>query len=138
MDEGSLYSYSRTNKYHIINGIQMAIPNLNIDINYRNDTYEIEFIHCTNDFICDYYQVYCDSVDTIWKMIKPDTAIVIERSDYGPESALQITYYADIRYRFNTRHDTLSIMYDKLHENETNFRQKLKENKSLDCKIDFF
>jgi hypothetical protein len=139
-NEELVHSYSRTNKYHIVNGITIPFSHLDVYINYRNSVYEIEFIRWANDCMCDFYQVYCDSVNTLWKIVKPDTnTIVIRRMDYGIASALQITYdTAEMRYRFNTSASMLSIIHDKLHESETNFRHGLMSPEQTDCKIDFF
>jgi hypothetical protein len=141
-----LETYSRTNKYHQVNDRQIAIKDLWICIYCSDDdVYSIEFYHHDN-LINDYSYVIANlSFEIVWKIIKPygntPTDYIIENKPYCTRFErwhYRPLFNAEIAIR-KTRIDKLKALIDnKLHESETNFKQKLLLSlEQIDCKIDF-
>jgi hypothetical protein len=128
----ALTKYYRTDKYYCINEWKIEIKNNNLGIWCNKDgSYNI-----TLNVVKGLW-VEKLTFDMVWKMIKPYDYIDIGSIDDW-YSRFHLTQYDIHAIIGNGKHALVHLIRAKLNENTTIFRQKLKENKSSDCKIDFF
>jgi hypothetical protein len=141
-----LKTYSRTNKYHWVNDRQIAIKDLKIGIYCTSDDlYGVKFHHYDEVYpISGLYIIPDLSFETIWKIIKPSY-----------DSNMPVNYtigddicYDRLKYRYYKHSSDVeraaqkiritklkALIYNKLHESETEYKKKLRKNQKFDCKI---
>jgi hypothetical protein len=157
-NEHSLKTYSRTNKYYHINGVSIAVDSLLAYVYCNDSDYDIEFgcqddvsstMRLKHEIVREHYVLRHLSFDKLWLIIKPygeilTNYIIIGFHSYDNRYNIWDTYYTDppafkkkatqIGYKLKL----MVLIYDKLHESETAFRQRLLCSSQTDCKIDFF
>jgi hypothetical protein len=139
--------YRRTNDHYYVNETKYKMKYTYINIIERDTDYTMILYHMRT---ADGNASKCSEIehltfDMIWKFLKQSdndyTCIRVSRAGeifckkycITKRSITEIqTYEVQRTYRIVLEIDA------KLHETETAFKKKLKENRQIDCKIDFF
>jgi hypothetical protein len=112
-----------------------------------DDKYWLEFHHYMKYPSQDYSIMRHITFETLWKIIRPYGNTPVNYAigwDNGPafykhEIGYSIRPIGEAKVIQEIRIAKLkALIYDKLHESETEYKQKLRKCGQTDCKIDFF
>jgi hypothetical protein len=127
----------KANGYYHFNDYKISSDHWTI-LAYGGDYYEI----CMVNFNAlaagsGYYDLKHLTFEVIWRILEPPTDFtIIQRGDKCITKCHMTK--SDITISEGIDHKIIGLLRAKLHATETAFKKKLRENKSPDCKIDFF
>jgi hypothetical protein len=145
-DENILKTYRRMNKYHIVNGTQIASKGLVVHINCNDpDGYDIDFVYVSKiSEIKQHLDIKNISFDTLWKIIKPQGTHNVDaiKRILGKKIRFALPEMeppcSDISIRVDLINKLYNMIRNKIYATETAFKQRLLHCSQTDCKIDFF